>query len=1211
MSKKRKKFNKIVASTITASVAASAIVMLAPHADAASIKFNDVSPNSYFSNAVNSLSARNIIKGYGDGTFRPQNSITRAEAATIIAQAIDLDTSNIKDPGFKDVSKENWAYQYIAALANKGIIVGYNGEFKPNDPLTRAQMAKIISVAYNFQQSDSLKLPFTDVKKGDWFSEYVGALVENDITSGTTPTTFSPSKIVTRGQIASFVYRSENSVTPVQVNETISNITNETLITSEGTYTLTDEQKKWLNPSNLAALSGATIKLTAKNNQIEQIQLIDFTAKGSSSADTSNPYANHVVFDGKGATVDTNITVNGDYFTMKNVTIKGDLHVGKGVENSFFSEFTKVEGKTTIDDSLQVVNQTAQNYKSLGIKLASTNNFPIVANETTTRGRVVFSEFQLGDVDVDKNSVVIFLSKTVGTSTVGEIVVNSNATITSDSSVTIPKVVITSGANDVTINSTVTSLQVTAVGELKLSGKADIANLSVTTNANVSLQTQGKVGTLETGNKDTKITLGNETKVNNLVMPTGSKPSDIIGNYETTKGNVEQIGGTKNPDTTPAPPSNDNSGGSNDGGTSTPVTPAAPQGIQGIAPSFLLNDGKITGLISTKSYQYKLATASTWTNVAAASTQITGLTAGNYEVRIAANGSTPASPATLVTIPATQQVQSQAPITSLIQLANFKTTGPDLVYVPNVPAGATVTVYDANTNGNVIGSYTIIQTDPAIVPISNGFAQGVNKIYVTITETGKAESNRVEKGIPTTFPDAPPTSDINVINNPTGNDTVTVKVPAPYLDYMIAIYDINGNQISGNIGSNGVNGEITVQINDGFDSNLAEIDVAVIKATDNKTQFAESSRTRVSIPSDSVEILNVTAADDSQSNDKTVIIAGTPDTGNELAYKVFDDANAANLGKPVLNADVTSWATLLPDGKIPADNGKVIVVVERTATGKLAKKVGQVNAMTVVNNQLLEAVMIDGKDGVSSQDGEVETIRLKFSANIDPMTVNINSFTVNGFTVESVKVTDKNGRTPYLSDGTTPNPLYTQGENQYVTIRVTPQNGTAFTPMVTQNSNSVIRDIYGVEITGVNIQAKDTAAPVIISSTYTDNGSNGVDVNDQITITFSENVNLPSNNLADLVNDFTLSNTTNANFTFASDDTFAHTGNTVTVTLGSTTVVKMTQGMTITMSADSNAVSLVDLVGNKAKPQKEFVGETVYSNPKTIEINNIPTPQQN
>ncbi|MCT6920079.1 MAG: hypothetical protein M3Z49_12780, partial [Bifidobacteriales bacterium] len=136
--------------------------------------------------------------------------------------------------------------------------------------------------------------------------------------------------------------------------------------------------------------------------------------------------------------------------------------------------------------------------------------------------------------------------------------------------------------------------------------------------------------------------------------------------------------------------------------------------------------------------------------------------------------------------------------------------------------------------------------------------------------------------------------------------------------------------------------------------------------------------------------------------------------------------------------------------------------------------------------------------------------------------------------------------------------------------------------------------------------AVDQAAPVIISSGFIDNGSTGVDVGDQLTIIFSEDVNLGLANLIDLANDFTLSNQTNSTFAFANDDTFELLGNTVTVTLGATTVSKIEQNTTITMSANGNDISLKDAALNKAKPQKEFVNETVYSDAKTINITNIP-----
>lgn len=1104
-----------MATTLTTSVAVSALVTLAPNADAAQTKFKDVQSNAYFYEAVTSLHARNIISGYEDGTFRPNETLTRAHAAKIIALALDLDTTNIKDPGFKDVSKENVVYKYIAALANKGIVMGSNGEYKPNNPITRAQMAKIISLAYKLPVNDLQDLTFVDVNQNDWFYKYVGALVENQITTGTTSTTFSPNKNVTRGQMAAFVYRGENKITPVQVNETIANITNEALVTTEGTYYLSDEQKKWMNPSNLVALKGAKIKLTSTVNKIENIQSIEFTANGTTSADSSNPYANHVVFDGKGATIDANVIINSDYFTMGNITIKGDLHIGKGVENSFFSEFTKVEGKTTIDDSLQVASQT-KSYKTFATKVASTNNFPVAVNETKTRGKVVFSEFQLGVVGVDKNADVIFLSKIPGTSTVGEIVVNSNAAISTENLVVLPKVVIAQGATDVAINSNVTSLQVTTTNEVKISGKSDIANVSLMTKANVNLQTVGRVSKLEIPNNETKTTIGTETKIGNLVIPTGVKPADVIGNYNAVKVNVEQVGGTKNPDLI-------ESSTGNSGGASIDVTaPVAVTGVTGASADS--NIQAVGGLQNTISWAANIASDLSY-----------------YEVfrSTNSNGATGAT-----------KVGSN--------IAKNITTFTD----NSVTAGTTYyyTVFAVDATGN--------RSERSNV----GMVATVNDSFTLPTA-------------PTGLQSVSPTT--------AGNDGKITGLDASKVYQYKLITDTNWTNVP-----------------------LLTTEITGLGAASYEVRFAANGNVPASLPTTvsiigTIGTLTVNAVDDALSNDKTSIsIDETPDLGSEFVYKVFDNAIVANAGKPTLNADVSSWDILPNDSKILAANGKVIVIVEKNQTGQ-AKKVGQVAAVTLVNNQLLETVMLDGKDGVSSQDGKVETIRLKFSANIKPTSVNNNSFTVNGFDVESIKVTDKNGRTPFLSNGTTPNPLYTQGENQYITIRVTPKDGTHYTPVVTQNSNGSIVDVNGVNITGVNVTAVDQAAPVIISSAFVDNGSPGMDAGDQLTITFSEDVITFTNNLADLANDFALNNQTNANFTFTSDDKFALTGNTVTVTLGSTTVSKMDQNTTITISANGNDISLLDAAFNKAKPQKVFVDETVYSNAKTIDITNIPSSHAN
>ncbi|RNB92018.1 hypothetical protein EDM56_04510 [Brevibacillus fluminis] len=236
--------------------------------------------------------------------------------------------------------------------------------------------------------------------------------------------------------------------------------------------------------------------------------------------------------------------------------------------------------------------------------------------------------------------------------------------------------------------------------------------------------------------------------------------------------------------------------------------------------------------------------------------------------------------------------------------------------------------------------------------------------------------------------------------------------------------------------------------------------------------------------------------------------------------------------------------------------------------------------------------MLDGKDGVSPQDGEAETIRLKFSANLDPLTVQSDSFTVEGFTVESIRATDKGGRIP----GET---LYRDGERNYITIKVIPRPGTDFEPRVTQKSGATIKDINNVSYDGIRVQATDLAAPVITNAEFIDNGTVGVvDIGDKIKITLSEQV---SGNVADLYNDFTLDNSSEA-FSFTNNDEFSIDHNVVTVTIQDpTTIAKIWANTSIIITSNASYVSLTDASGNKAKP-----GKQLDSTPLTIEIEDVP-----
>ncbi|MEO4052957.1 S-layer homology domain-containing protein [Solibacillus sp. CAU 1738] len=177
------------------------------------MQFKDVPPSKHYAEAVYNLAERNIIGGYPDGTFKPGNSITRGQAAAIIAKLIKLDTEEVKDPGFKDVSLENGYYKAIAAMAENGIISGYgDGNFGPNDPIKRGQMASILVKAFDLPRYRfyDIKNPFKDVVEYESHGTSILIIYKLGITTGTSPDKFSPNAPITRGQAAKMIKATED-----------------------------------------------------------------------------------------------------------------------------------------------------------------------------------------------------------------------------------------------------------------------------------------------------------------------------------------------------------------------------------------------------------------------------------------------------------------------------------------------------------------------------------------------------------------------------------------------------------------------------------------------------------------------------------------------------------------------------------------------------------------------------------------------------------------------------------------------------------------------------------------------------------------------------------------------------------------------------------------------------------------------------------------
>jgi len=125
---------------------------------------------SWAHDAIASLIDEGIISGYPDGTFKPENPVTRAEFAKIVARAFAIRPTG--EPRFSDI-KNNWAQAYITALTEAGIVSGYpDGTFKPDRHITRAEMVtmlvRVVKLADKMDSLDQPEPSFTDITPGHW-----------------------------------------------------------------------------------------------------------------------------------------------------------------------------------------------------------------------------------------------------------------------------------------------------------------------------------------------------------------------------------------------------------------------------------------------------------------------------------------------------------------------------------------------------------------------------------------------------------------------------------------------------------------------------------------------------------------------------------------------------------------------------------------------------------------------------------------------------------------------------------------------------------------------------------------------------------------------------------------------------------------------------------------------------------------------------------
>lgn len=172
-----------------------------------SFNFHDVSRFDYFYDAVKWAAENGIASGTGRYTFSPNAVCTRAQTVTFLWRAAGSPLPRYRVCPFTDVNPRDYYYDAVLWAVEQGITTGLNATtFGPDVTVTRGQVATFLYRAASAAKPNTFN-PFTDVKTTSYNYDAILWAYDNRITTGTSDTTFSPGAYCTRAQIVTFLYR--------------------------------------------------------------------------------------------------------------------------------------------------------------------------------------------------------------------------------------------------------------------------------------------------------------------------------------------------------------------------------------------------------------------------------------------------------------------------------------------------------------------------------------------------------------------------------------------------------------------------------------------------------------------------------------------------------------------------------------------------------------------------------------------------------------------------------------------------------------------------------------------------------------------------------------------------------------------------------------------------------------------------------------------
>ena len=168
---------------------------------------NTYTENTYKTATLNKTDHFAFLKGYPGGGFAPGKNMSRAEVTTMFARLLteQMEANKSYPASFSDVTSAHWAANYIGYMEQFGIVRGYSdGTFRPNAPITRAEFA---AICCRFEQLTDGTAAFTDVPASHWAAKSIAYAATRGWVTGYADGTFKPGNNITRAEVAAVTCR--------------------------------------------------------------------------------------------------------------------------------------------------------------------------------------------------------------------------------------------------------------------------------------------------------------------------------------------------------------------------------------------------------------------------------------------------------------------------------------------------------------------------------------------------------------------------------------------------------------------------------------------------------------------------------------------------------------------------------------------------------------------------------------------------------------------------------------------------------------------------------------------------------------------------------------------------------------------------------------------------------------------------------------------